>query len=115
MHRKVLNAAGLDQIEGQWMKMLAFVVWKLAPTGVEITSADIDSFAREGGLLLTHVHRDSFEFKIVTPDSVELITRQELMKRNTLHRYPKPIAQLIQLRGALNRQINKRDRRAEQD
>jgi hypothetical protein len=38
------------------------------------------------------------------------------MARNTLHRYPKPIAQAIQLRGALNRQINKRVRaHAEQD
>lgn len=59
--------------------------------------------------------RRTTDLEQITPDSVELITRQELMKRNTLHRYPKPIAQLIQLRGALNRQINKRDRRAEQD
>ncbi len=43
-------------------------------------------------------------------NNLELITRQELMRRNTLHRYPKEIAQLIQLRGAVTRQINNRTR-----
>jgi hypothetical protein len=40
-------------------------------------------------------------------DNLELITRQENMKRNTYHNYPKDIALMVQLRGALNRQINK--------
>jgi hypothetical protein len=40
--------------------------------------------------------------------NLELVTRAENMRRNTYHRYPKDIARLIQLRGALNRQINKR-------
>jgi hypothetical protein len=40
--------------------------------------------------------------------SLECISRAENMRRNTYHRYPKEIARLIQLRGALNRQINKR-------
>jgi len=39
--------------------------------------------------------------------NLELLTPGELMKRNSLHNYPKPIAQAIQLRGALNRQIRK--------
>lgn len=43
------------------------------------------------------------------------LTRAELMKRNTVHRYPKEIARLVQLRGALNRQIRKRERNAEQN
>jgi hypothetical protein len=52
----------------------------------------------------------------ITLDAVELVTREELMQRNTVHRYPKQIAQLIQLKGAVQRQINKRDReRAEQN
>ncbi len=44
----------------------------------------------------------------ITLDRLELLSRAELMKRNTLHRYPKDIALAIQLRGALMRQINKR-------
>lgn len=41
-------------------------------------------------------------------DNLECITRAELMRRNTVHRLPKEIAELCQLRGALNRQINRR-------
>jgi hypothetical protein len=46
---------------------------------------------------------------IITLGRLELISRAENMRRNSYHtRYPKEVAQLIQLRGALNRQINKR-------
>jgi hypothetical protein len=41
--------------------------------------------------------------------NLECITLEENMRRNTYHRYPKEIAQLVQLRGALTRQINKRE------
>lgn len=47
------------------------------------------------------------------PSNWELITRAENMKRNTYHNYPKDIANVIQLRGALTRQINKAKRRYE--
>lgn len=41
-------------------------------------------------------------------NNLECISRADLMKRNTVHNLPKELAQLCQLRGALNRQINKR-------
>lgn len=44
----------------------------------------------------------------ITPDKVELVSRAENMKRNSYHNYPKEIAQLIQLRGAIQRKINRR-------
>ena len=50
---------------------------------------------------------DSMNCKL---SNLEMITLEENMKRNTYHNYPKPIAQLIQLRGALNRQINKHEK-----
>jgi hypothetical protein len=50
------------------------------------------------------------ELALITIDRLELLTRAQLMERNTYHNYPKPIAQLIQLRGAVNRQIHKRER-----
>lgn len=40
--------------------------------------------------------------------NLECITRADLMRRNTVHRLPKELADLAQLRGVLNRQINKR-------
>lgn len=40
--------------------------------------------------------------------NLECISRQELMRRNTVHRLPKGLAKAVQLIGALNRQINAR-------
>lgn len=59
--------------------------------------------------------RRSTDANEITPDAVELVTRAELMRRNSYHNYPQPIPQLIQLRGALQRQINKRSRDEKQN
>lgn len=45
-------------------------------------------------------------------DNLELISRGDLMRRNTLHRYPKEIARAYQLIGAVNRKINRKARQA---
>jgi hypothetical protein len=44
-------------------------------------------------------------------ENLELVTRKELLARNWHRRYPKQIRQLVQLRGAITRQINKRTRK----
>lgn len=47
----------------------------------------------------------------VALENLEIVTRAELMRRNSYHEnYPKEVAQLVQLRGAITRQINKRNR-----
>lgn len=46
--------------------------------------------------------------KNINIKNMALFTKEQNMKRNTLHNYPKEIAHLIQLQGAINRQINKR-------
>jgi len=47
----------------------------------------------------------------ITLDRLELVSRAELMRRNSYHtNYPKEVAQLIQLKGALNRKINNRSK-----
>ena len=46
--------------------------------------------------------------KNITYTNLELVSRADLMKRNTIHNYPKEIAQLVQLRGAVQRKINRR-------
>ena len=43
----------------------------------------------------------------ITLDRLECISYAENMKRNSYHQYPKEIADAIQLRGALNRRINR--------
>jgi hypothetical protein len=50
----------------------------------------------------------------ITLDALELTSRADLMRRNTLHNLPPEVTQLIQLRGALNRKIRNRTRE-EQD
>lgn len=52
--------------------------------------------------------RRTTELEAITPDALELVTRGELMRRNTFHRYGKDVARLVQLRSAITRQINKR-------
>lgn len=51
----------------------------------------------------------------LTIDNLELVSRAELMKRNSYHtNYPPEIARLIQLRGALNRKINRKTQESTQ-
>ena len=45
-------------------------------------------------------------------ENLQLVTRAELMARNTYHQYGPEISKLVQLRGALSRQINKRERKS---
>lgn len=52
------------------------------------------------------------EESAITPDKLECITRAENMARNSIHNYPQPIPQLVQLRGALNRKIRNRSKQA---
>jgi len=44
----------------------------------------------------------------ITLDRVECISLAENMRRNTVHNMPPVLVDLVRLRGALNRQINKR-------
>jgi hypothetical protein len=45
-------------------------------------------------------------------ENLELITRRDLMLRNTLHRFPKELTRAIQMVGALHRQIRKKEKKA---
>jgi len=63
-----------------------------------------------GHVVVFRPGRHSTAVDEITLDAVELVTRCELMLRNTVHRYGPEVAKLIQLRGALNRQINKRSK-----
>ena len=47
-------------------------------------------------------------------DNLQLISRAENLRRNSCHRFGKEYASVIQLRGAIARQINKRAKREEQ-
>lgn len=53
--------------------------------------------------------------KDIRIDNLECITRQELMARNTIHRYPQEIVHATMLIGAVKQKINRRLRSEEQD
>jgi hypothetical protein len=53
--------------------------------------------------------------KHIALDNLALLSRSDLMGLNTYHNYPKEIAELIQLRGALVRKINTRIKHAKHD
>lgn len=46
--------------------------------------------------------------KNISIANLSLISKADNMKRNSVHNYPKEIVHLVQLKAALNRQINKR-------
>lgn len=48
-------------------------------------------------------------------ENLELLSGQEHMRRTTVHNYPKELALAIQMAGALNRQIRKRENAKKQD
>lgn len=56
--------------------------------------------------------RRTTDVALITLDAIELITLADNMRRNTVHNLPKELVGLVQLRAALNRQINKRSRSA---
>ncbi len=49
----------------------------------------------------------------ISTDNLELISRSDLMRRNTVHNLPKEVAELVQLRGALKRKINRLEKKDE--
>lgn len=51
----------------------------------------------------------------ITIENLELVSFRDMMKRNTLHNYPKEIAQLVQLRGVVQRKINRRQKDEQPD
>lgn len=67
-----------------------------------------DTFGKipEGGVV-RFVTNDKMN---VHPFNLELIDRSKNMVLNSWHRYPKEIQLAIQMRGALNRQINKHEK-----
>lgn len=70
------DAAILQQVQEHWMKLAALLVWKLAPNGVNLTLEDIASFPPDR-FLLTHGHRESIEFRLVTKEEAERLAAHD--------------------------------------
>lgn len=55
------------------------------------------------GHAVVFVNGDKADLRL---ENLELVSRRELMRRNTLHRYPKPLVDTIRAKGVLTRKIN---------
>lgn len=62
----------------------------------------------EGHLVIFRRGQTTNKLEEITLDRIECISRSENMRRNSVHNLPKQLAELVQLRGVLNRQINKK-------
>lgn len=51
--------------------------------------------------------RKTTELELITLDAVECLSFADIMRRQSVHRLPKELAQLVQLRGAINRKLNR--------
>jgi hypothetical protein len=72
----------LGQLEGQWEKVAALLVWKLArEKGVTITFKDMEQCHADGLVFMTWGHFDSIDFKMITPEAAKrLADHQETQK-----------------------------------
>lgn len=59
------------------------------------------------GHAVVFINGDKKDIRI---ENLELLTQRELMLRNTVHNLPKPLAQAIQLKGAIKRKIRRFER-----
>lgn len=59
--------------------------------------------------------KKTFVASEITIDRLELVSLAENMRSNSLHRYPKEVVHLIQLKGALNRKVHRRERQSAEE
>lgn len=70
----------LQQLDGHWQRLAAVLVWKLAKDGVTLTLDDLAQFPQDM-VLLTHGHKDSIEYKLVTREAAERIAAHDRAQR----------------------------------
>lgn len=65
-----------------------------------------------GHLVVFKPGRASIDPELITPDAVELITREEHVRRNSVHRLPPELREIHRLRARLTRLIREAERAA---
>lgn len=89
MSNKLNDALILNQLDGQWQKFAAIILWKLnGNRQVRITAEDIDAFGQQFGaggspIIFTHGHKESIEFQIVSEEAAARIAAHDAKSRGT--------------------------------
>lgn len=76
------------QLDGQWQKVVAFLLWKLSPDApVDITDEDIKAMAARyephGPVVFTHGRPDGFTITLMAMDRALVRAEYEASKRST--------------------------------
>lgn len=74
--RHMNRAPILDQLEDQWERIVAAMVWKLGKGNVVLTAQDLRDFPTDR-IFLTYGHHDSIEFKLVTREEADRIVEHQ--------------------------------------
>lgn len=67
----------------------------------------------DGHVVVFKPGRRTTALEAITLDAVELVSRRELMARNTVHRLPDELLPVVRLRAQLTREINRRTKEAD--
>ena len=81
---------------------------RTARTDVEKRRKELKQDALDYGRLVDSTAKAITDPDMITIDRVELITRAELMRRNTRHNLPEEIKELVILKYRITRAINRR-------
>jgi hypothetical protein len=95
LERKVCETSGPSNL--RW-KAVHRLLWEQAHGAVPA-----------GHVVVFRVGRKTTDDALITLDALELVSRAENMRRNSVHaKYPPELARLVQVRGALTAQINRK-------
>lgn len=94
LERKVTDLPGAPNL--RW-KPVARLVWEAA-----------NGPAPKGHAVVFKPGMKTTALELITLDRVELLTRAELQRRNSIHQLPPALADIARLRGTLKRAINRK-------
>lgn len=78
----------------------------------QLVWAQADLPVPEGHVLVFKPGRHSTDPTLITVDALELTTRAELMRRNSIHHLPEPLKEVLRASASLTRAINHRTKKA---
>jgi hypothetical protein len=79
----------LQQVDGQWQKLAAMLLWKLVGRDkcVTLTHADIERFSAEFApgmpVMFTHGHSDSIDFTVVDESAAKVLAAHDATLKGT--------------------------------
>lgn len=82
------DAPVLDQLDGQWQRLMAIVLWKYhRGETLKLTVADMQAFQRDAdageAVVFTHGHVDSIDLAVITEERARVLAAHDRTQRGT--------------------------------